>query len=410
MDNSDHYEDLVVRRSDNYGHIIKGLELVSAYVKKNKLVLVGGMAIDIALKDAGHEGIYCGNKLPDIDFLSSDTVRDGAAIGEECCRAGLPNISIINAIHTTTRRVRIDTVTVADIGYCPSIENVPTMEADGFKIVHPHFQIMDIHRALSYPFEDPVRPVISHRWARDCRRYDIIMEVFPIQVAKSAVKMVNVVAAPDVVRGSCLTGWAALSYYRDGKLDTFKVPVGEPIHLHSDNFVEVAGKNGTHIESRLGKMRRSIEFERSGVKYEVFDNLGEKVAATEVAKGIWVANLQNVMLWLLVRLYLYNCAEMCDTVRAAYHECSDMVRGGNGPDAADVYGKESWGTAKVIARERQVARVSGKPLPKSAPKNMYPSRPKCDSMKPFDYSTSPYFALSGRRSKTPFKPIKIDSF
>lgn len=403
MNHSKYCEDVVVKRASNYAPVARGLEMTREFIVKNKLILVGGMAINHALLDAGADPIYEPDALPDYDFLSPDSVKHGAMLARDVCLAGLPNLSVINGIHTSTRKVRVDTIVIADISYCPMFDCIPYMKTcDGIKYIHPHFQMMDVHRALSFPFENPTQAVIFHRWTKDCERYDRLYAEYPITATdNNEVKMVDVDVSE--LRGVCITGWAALDYYRRGAKPstTFKVPRGERVQLLSDDFLKF---EGTHNDSRAGKMPRSV----IGSKYEVFDNRGEKVAANKVG-DVWVANLQHVMMWLLVRVYLYGDRVMNDAARAAYLECRALVvDGGFTPRGDEVYGQHSFNSAYIISRERYRQRVSGRVNQPDVPRNYYPTLSKCKVDDKFEYDKSNWFALSGQPSSRPFQEHNID--
>jgi hypothetical protein len=217
------------------------------------------MAIDLALKSIGLEGIYDNTKLPDYDFLSSESVTHSSKLSNMLCADGLPSISDISALHVTTRRVRVNTISVADIGYCPKLilDKIKYLEHDGLRVIHPHFQLMDIHRCLCFPFENPMYPVIVHRWERDMSRFDLLFEAFPITIEKNIAaekKMIEVNV--DFVDNSCVSGWAALSYWTDG---TYKVPEGEPLHLITDDFehfVSLSETPAIYYENLFGKLPR----------------------------------------------------------------------------------------------------------------------------------------------------------
>ena len=71
----DYYTNLVNVRSINYDSITTALDIVKQFIISYDLVLVGGMAIDFALKLKGNQ-IYTDDQLPDYDFYSSDAMND----------------------------------------------------------------------------------------------------------------------------------------------------------------------------------------------------------------------------------------------------------------------------------------------------------------------------------------------
>lgn len=409
---ADYYEDVVIARDINYPNVKKGLEITRQFIIKNNLILIGGMSIDLALKAKNKDGIYRDDKLPDYDFVSPDSIEHSTQLGKYLCKKGLPNISIINAIHTTTRRVRIDFISVADIGYCPKniFDTLPYIEYRDIKIIHPHFQMMDIHHSLSFPYENPTMPVVSHRWKRDMKRYDLLFDAYPIK--KSATpKLVRHEEEKKILSGSCITGWAALSYWKNGSIS---VPKGEPIHLLSDDFeriVKLSSSAPIYTESRFGKMPRSVSVTIGGTSYEIFDNLGEKVSAEKVGT-MYVANLQHVMMLFLVKKYL-DPASTNTYYDTGYVDALTMVTKSQQPGIApsiNIYGRAAWSEAYIINRRAFVAKIKGiKLIRPDRPDNAYPAAPKCKAGVIFDYKKSIYFSISGRNTD-PFVPKKLEFF
>ena len=79
--NSDDYERVLFKHDFQYDLILKCLRLVENYIRENKLILVGGMAIDYALQTKGKK-LYSDDKLPDYDFYSTNFHLDAYKIGE----------------------------------------------------------------------------------------------------------------------------------------------------------------------------------------------------------------------------------------------------------------------------------------------------------------------------------------
>lgn len=414
IDPAKYYEDVVTTKNIDYPNIKKGLDITKQFVIDNGLILIGGMAIDLAIKSTGADGIYDNTKLPDYDFLSSDSVSHSSKLANILCEEGLPSISDISALHVTTRRIRVNTVSVADIGYCPQIilDKIKYLEFDGLKIIHPHFQLMDIHRCLSFPFENPVYPVILHRWKRDMIRFDLLFTAFPIINDKDTIseKKMNTVNI-DLINGSCVSGWAALSYWSDG---TYKIPEGEPLHIVTDDFsyfVEKSEKPAIYMESLFGKLPRHVKVTIDGIDCEVYDNLGDNVSAEKV-ESHYVANLQHCMLIFLSKKYLSSVD--INLYTSAYLNCMELVKLGAGKPGTfpsiNVYGSKLWSDAYIIGRRDFASKLMDIKLENvDRPSPGYSKKPECDVVTTFDYSKSEYFALSGSVTDT-FTPKTIEFY
>ncbi len=182
------YVNVAEKRNINYPHIEKALVIVRKFIQDRKRILYGGMAIDLNLKSAGEVGIYSEDTIPDYDIMSPDFFQDSLDLADILYKAGLPGISAINQLHVTGRRVRVNFVTVCDIGYIPQdvydriprreITNLPKYK--GLWVVSPDFQRLDVHRAFCHPYENAPQETIMHRFAKDQKRFRLLDAQFPL--------------------------------------------------------------------------------------------------------------------------------------------------------------------------------------------------------------------------------------
>ena len=63
-----YYKSFAKKHSEGYDDIEKALNVVKKFIQKKKLVLYGGLAIDLSLKHTGEKGIYSDDVIPDYDF------------------------------------------------------------------------------------------------------------------------------------------------------------------------------------------------------------------------------------------------------------------------------------------------------------------------------------------------------
>lgn len=198
--------------------ILKALETVKAFILEKKLLLTGGMAIDFALKLAGKEGIYSDSVLPDYDFFSPTFHEHAYELGYRLCQAGMPHITVINAIHVMTMKVRVNFVVVADITFMDRdiFESARYLETkEGLRIIHPHYVMSTQFSALSMPYSGYPREAILQRWEKDMKRFSLLEAAYPIEPPSGKIKMIKqtVDFAPIAGLDPVLTGWAALCYW-----------------------------------------------------------------------------------------------------------------------------------------------------------------------------------------------------
>lgn len=173
-----------------YQTLYNCLEFVKDFAHKHNLILVGGLSLDYAMR-LQNKKIYEDWKLPDLDFVSTDYANISYLLFSEIAKYLLGRnldeiskipIGVLNAIHHTTMKVIIYRDTIADITYMTEellvLYELSTLNFNGIKIRHPFFQYVDMQRAFSYPYENPMNEVIFHRWKKDYKRMLEVMEEF----------------------------------------------------------------------------------------------------------------------------------------------------------------------------------------------------------------------------------------
>ena len=176
-----HYKVIAQKRDIDNDNIDEALKIVRKFIIDRKLILFGGLAIDYALRLKGSH-IYPDDERPDYDFLSKDSVKDSYDLADILNSKGFKNVKAFKGIHVQTMRVRTDFISVADIGYTPDIvfDQLPIIDYNGIKIIHPDYQRMDMHLAFCFPFSNPPREDIFHRWKKDWSRLMLFHEKYPI--------------------------------------------------------------------------------------------------------------------------------------------------------------------------------------------------------------------------------------
>jgi len=163
------------------------INIVYEFVVSRKLIVYGGLSIDLALRLTGSH-IYRDGQLMDIDVYSPDSVKDAYDLVDLLRMKGYKKVAAVRAIHLQTMKVRCDFIWAADISYItPALfASLPTLDYNGLKIIHPHYQMMDMHLSLSFPFSNPPSENCFNRWSKDINRYNLIIENYPISLPTSA--------------------------------------------------------------------------------------------------------------------------------------------------------------------------------------------------------------------------------
>lgn len=191
------YEAAALRHELIADSLTAAFKIVAEFVRERRRVLTGGLAIDLALRLQGRQ-LYPDEMaaFPDYDFVSPDCVGDSQDIADRLHAAKLPNISAIGAMHVQTRRVRVDNRPVADVTYVPPAlyARIPWLEIPrvvkapitqetvdkfgGLRFVHPWYQRMDQHLALSRPYVGPPREMVFLRLKKDIARFNLLAEAY----------------------------------------------------------------------------------------------------------------------------------------------------------------------------------------------------------------------------------------
>ena len=190
-DNENVFSMIKTKRDIDFDTNTNALAVVKKFIKDRGLILYGGLAIDYALRKKG-KSLYPDDQLPDFDMLSPNHSEDAYDLAEILSKEGFINVSAIRAKHPQTMRVRTNFIFVADISYVHKdvFSAIPWRVHDGIKFVAPHFQIIDMHLSLSFPFRGNPFNNIDHRWKKDVARYNKLVFEYDIGVQGSFEKLV----------------------------------------------------------------------------------------------------------------------------------------------------------------------------------------------------------------------------
>jgi Poly(A) polymerase catalytic subunit len=443
---SDDYESIVLDHDPQKEMIVDALNEVKNYIIKHKLILSGGMSIDAALRAKG-SSLYKDNKLPDYDFYSSEFHKDAYNIGNILAEK-YTGVGVINATHVSTLRVRINFIPVADCTYVPAnvLKNIPTI-GDKLRFVHPYYQMIDQHRALSMPFENAPKESFFNRWKKDMQRYDMLNNCYPMKLPKINIKKLKSIKYTvnfDTLDGECITGYAGLLYWlqqaTDDGFTTKTVNAFKPIKITTDdiivelpdpayfsiltdNFEELfkrfEGKK-TFYNELIDKIPRKILIESKKTKhmYEILDNRGSLRTAYKpfLAKRLWISNLQGIMCYLLTLGVFYKSP----LAQYAYHLAQEILfwaatkfseenglsthSGKTGHNkyhrylpSVETYGQYNYGHSYTSSKQRELVYLGEIPDPQNKPRMSYPEKNKPVNSKFYDFdpTKSEFYQIDG---------------
>lgn len=305
------FESMVARHGINYRNVERALPIVEQFIIKNKLVIYGGMAMDMAFQLKGSY-LYDpkDDVLPDFDFYSPDAINHAYQLADILHKAGFENVNAINALHVTTMKVRLGNDTVADISYVPPniFQILPTLKFKKFTVLHPMFQRIDMHESLTEPFRDPPREVVFHRFAKDIKRFKMIEKMYPIIVPSHKMPDLVKTTLPNLV-DVLFVGYASYAAHYYQLLNLIKrtkmnkdsivqnmlkeiepleiwvqdqvlwitIPRSEPVGIYTDDYESVV--HSLSISRKLKATYYNTFLDRSrprmvalGGMYEIYDN------------------------------------------------------------------------------------------------------------------------------------------
>ena len=408
--------------------MLKALDIVRDFIIEKNLIITGGMAIDFALKNKGGS-LYDDKTLPDYDFFSSEHYIHAYELGMILCRelkdekGEIPNISVIDALHVTTMKVRVNFIVVADITYIPDtiFDAMPTLSyniSETKKILfrHPHFQMIDQHKSLSGPYDNAPREVVLQRWDKDMKRFDMLYDHYKISGDDLDFSKFNEVKISDeILENNCVGGFAALFLLHQKTDDevNIRLPEGEPLILYTYQIEDLAGiimdeykKNKIkYFNQFLDLLPPSIQIivDNNGKEFKfILYDVSNKLITAEKHKKHWVSDTQVCMTYFLAN-YLF--LSKLDIYKNAYCMLGKLIEEKIKLPTWVVYGINNIGVEHILQRIQTLS--MNKEIPRIKvmlkPGRFYPSESnKCEmpiALNNFSYEDSPLFQINGIESK-----------
>ena len=423
--------DVVLYQLNHYKPLIdKALKMTEEYVSQQKLILVGGMAIDIALRVKG-QSIYDDDTLPDYDIISDKNLTHANALAEILCKEGLPDINVINAIHITTVKVRMKNIVLLDATYVPLVcfEKIPYLEVNHLRVVHPHYQFIDQRSSLAHLMADTGMSLnVFNRLKKDVQRNNLLRELYPIESSDSKLSTKTIRIPLDLIRvdesklektdseafiytgASCLVGCAAYAIMMSlhaNKMDEFKI-VGNSLEITipTDERVRVISCDIDSLKPfmRNPKMYRPLvnlkQISQIDGEFEYVDTYGSRVSCNIVAisssLSVCIGSVDYLLMEML-RDRIYVSEEPYSHFYTELVNIVDTKRLEKDSDSIwwpslNCYGIDDLAEYKIFALERIMDSELSKNL---KPKNSYPMAPKCLTKSGFEHEESHYFRIDG---------------
>jgi hypothetical protein len=417
-----------------YGMIKSANDIVYKFIIDNNFILYGGMALDLILKEKGHEGIYSNDALPDFDFYSPVSYDDSIILANILFAREFPYISSINAMHPTTRRTRVNFKEVADISYMPesiyrSIKGtiINHGQYKGVRVIDVLFIYMDFLRFFVYPFENaPLEPILN-RLEKIVKRFSILLDICPIEVneyiidksVKPLDSMSKRIGVASEFEGCpiIMTGILAYNEY----YEYYKKHSSSDVKLFDEYKINDGQYEGpvifplAYFGSFINKLEKGKQYEMYNMFLETLqpktvvidgneylDLMNKEVVFTWSGNKM-VMNIYGVMLYFLRKSFLYNedkmKRDMCLYVYKSLEiMCKEMVKNTQIKDNIFIYRINVMGHTEYSYNENERklrAELCGNEFESKLP--MFAFYPGSSKYVEFDYLKSEKYAIDGGR-------------
>jgi len=393
--------------------ILSAIEVVQKFIVETGRILYGGQALDFVFKLATGVGLYRDTALPDYDFMSPASYEDSINLIMRLDSMSFQYVSTVNAIHSTTRRVRVRFYNVADITYVPKnvFDKIPFLEYKGMKVVHPDYQRMDMHSSMSFPLENPPTEVLQHRIKKDIKRFGMLDDMYPLKSPKLKIEVMQVSRKlPD---DCLLTGFGAFCFYKkkllakvgthsvtfevDGESVVFEAPYSTTAFIVKDiGVLEKEVATCTDFRWPFMDTRSAMA---SGAGVEVYF-LPDKVSLYNVNdSGIKVVSVHQLCLYFLQAyferddpIYLQHYVELLEMIKEVMIGSDDELQ-----KLFFIPCERSWGKSFSSAEKLRdidfLQKMGILPQKKMSPPNVYMDK-GTDEVATWDYSPF-YYRMSG---------------
>lgn len=155
------------------------LSLVEDYIRRKKLILYGGTAVNNILPK--HDQFYDRNvELPDYDFFSKNALRDAKELADIMYKEGFIEVEAKAGVHYGTFKVFVNFMPIADITQLnPIIYNElsqSVIKIDGLCYSPPNYLRMQMYLELSRPSGD------VSRWEKVFKRLLLLNKHYPLNI------------------------------------------------------------------------------------------------------------------------------------------------------------------------------------------------------------------------------------
>lgn len=274
------YENVVINHNPQIDQMKATIPIVKEFIRKRKLIIYGGTAIDYALRLKG-DCIYPDETLdvPDLDFYSPQHTEDAYDLADILYQLGYKDTVTFRGFYVLVMKVDIGGINfVADIAYVGEniFEHIPYVEYEGMRVMHPHYQMIDVHSSLSFPFDGAggvYGEIIFDRWKKDITRYNKLYKHYPIEAPKQNDTLSQSTVAIDAGFGNnVFMGFAAYALlYESAKMlsGVSNTPLPKNIIVAEFKIHKLGVSGGVNAATKEDKSDTTTEPDKSHIHIDV---------------------------------------------------------------------------------------------------------------------------------------------
>lgn len=350
------YDLLCFEYNPKYQGIIRANDIVKDFIRKKKLIIYGGTAIDMAMRLKGGK-IYPDEMLPlaDLDFFSPNNIEDAYELCDILFKE-FADVRCIHGLHIQTMRVDIgNNIWIADISYCPKVlfDKLEYLIFDGMRVVHPYFQRIDVHKSLSFPYDYAPMEVVFNRYNKDLKRFNALDALYPYEVKMGVnkstykcsfnIKTLHKYIINGFLAYALIFVWMEQKNYNlDDILNlnftidkngncTCDIPMIDLIAMEPERAAEELDlKNGIEYYPLHNFIPERCTGESEGVEYNIYSSRNKwitinSIRLPETGEYYRVANYNAILLYFLANSLVNDDKKMANLCSNMYYNLLTMV-------------------------------------------------------------------------------------
>lgn len=160
----------------NMETINKIVGITMNFIMEKKRKIYGGYAQNAVIKFKNkNDAFYSDDDIPDIDVYSPTPIEDLVQLCNKLFEEGFTDVVGREAMHKETYKIFTSGYNAIDLSYVPKniYDNIPYVEIDNIRYVHPSFSMIDLYRMMSEPLFS------SWRWKKIFTRLCLLQKYYP---------------------------------------------------------------------------------------------------------------------------------------------------------------------------------------------------------------------------------------